>query len=498
MAKKISFWLTLCTILTLSGTVGHASPQTAITLDGIAAPGEWDLAWRVTTDPLDVYLTDTGVHPNEAPTYARSGYDAIGLWAHYQANDDHWYFRLDVDGRAGDSDSQYGTAGALGVGTHGNDGGPLVMLPFTDGAGLGNLERYKLGFNYSEYREGIVTSLGPGFDILPGVIATTTGDLSGQAIYSTTIPGIIEWSFPRTEILPAGSSHSELWISALLGDVTDRVSDDMTQLTLLIAQEITGLCSEAPILVGEPATFAFDYHVDPDSSMPGISDAKIMLEKPPGTTFISASDGGKETETGDAILWEPGDLSSGIAKQVTLTLSIDDPMSSIDLLSEMTSAEGLRSLDTTVCPVFEPPNLSINKTVIPEIDVPIHSPLTYTIALHNSGQIDAVDVLLTDTLPTTVQFAGWVPRNQPDGASVADNELTWKGAVSTTETVTFTFVVTHTGSFGDIVTNSAVYSHSTGDGSDSATFTVKPGFPIYLPWMINNPDYQGPIVPFSR
>ncbi|HSJ56754.1 MAG TPA: hypothetical protein VLC95_06220, partial [Anaerolineae bacterium] len=205
----------------------------AIVLDG--AGDDWDAGWRMAEDGLDVALTDSQLHPHQAPTFARSGYDALALWAHYQPGDDRWYFRIDVDGRAGDSDSQIGTEGNLGVGTHGPDQGPLVAPPFVDGVGLGNSEAYKLGFQCAHGAAGQTAEISNSSDIVPGVIVSTTMGLDGLAVYSTTVPGVVEFAFERNTIFPAGAACPQLWLSAQVGDNNDRVSDDQVTATLVIA-----------------------------------------------------------------------------------------------------------------------------------------------------------------------------------------------------------------------------------------------------------------------
>lgn len=154
-------------------------------------------------------------HPHDSPTLARSGYDATGLWARYQATDDRWYFGIDVDGRAGDSDSQRGTAGNLGVGTHGPDQGPLVQSPYEDGEGLSLSEGYMLGFQYESGGPGSTALLGntdPG--ILPGAVSPITG-MTGEGVYGTSFdPGVLEFAFDREVLFPAGTVHSQLWLSA--------------------------------------------------------------------------------------------------------------------------------------------------------------------------------------------------------------------------------------------------------------------------------------------
>jgi hypothetical protein len=348
----------------VSQTAALAGP---IVLDGMG--GDWDPAWQVATDPLDVYLTDTGLHPHDPPTYARSGYDAIGLWAHYQPADDHWYFRIDVDGRAGDSDSQVGTAGNLGVGTHGPDQGPLVVLPFEDGVGLGTSEAYKLGFQCASGGGGMTSDLGPGTGILPGGVVPTTNGLAGQGAYGTTVPGVIEFAFQRDVLFPEGSACHELWLSAQMGDNNDRVSDDQVAAVLVMALDLEVLCPAAPSVVGEQATFPLDYAI-PASAQQGATDVVLTAAVPPGTTFVSASNGG--TESGGMITWLLGDLAPGSSGQVTFTVRVNTPTTALTISSEITCAEGLRYQASNRCPVQQqpppppPPPGSAVPPVVPE------------------------------------------------------------------------------------------------------------------------------------
>ncbi len=116
------------------------------------------------------------------------------------------------------------------------------------------------------------------------------------------------------------------------------------------------------------------------------------------------------------------------------------------------------------------PALSLSKTVLPQNAVPYHSAVTYTLALSNTGPGDAAGVLLTDTLPSGVTFARFAP--PAPGLVYANGVITWTGAVTASEALTFTFVVTHTGDYGDVVANTATFGHATGAGSAAATFTV--------------------------
>jgi hypothetical protein len=125
------------------------------------------------------------------------------------------------------------------------------------------------------------------------------------------------------------------------------------------------------------------------------------------------------------------------------------------------------------------PRLSIHKKATHADLVPYRGSITYTLVLKNSGAGVAVGTWLTDTLPVEVDFSRWLER--PGGASVVDDEITWNGTVTAGEAITLSFVVDHVGGYGDVVTNTAVYHHSSGDGSDSATFTVEESALLFLP-----------------
>lgn len=336
-----------------------------IVLDG--AGDDWDPSWLIATDPLDVFLTDTGVHPHEPPTYARTGYDAVGLWARYQDGDGRWYFRIDVDGRAADSDSQIGTANNLGVGTHDFDEGPLVVPPFEDGQGLGNSEAYKIGLQFEAGGSGPTSELGPGTAILPGVVSSTTAGLDGLGVYSTTVPGVVEFSIDRALIFPDGSARNQLWVSAQVGDNNDRVSDDQVAATLVVAVDLAAGCPAAPIVAGDQATFPVDYAV-PAAAAQSIRDVMLAVGVPAGTTFVSASGGG--TEAGGVISWDLGELGPGDAGQVTFTIQVGASLASVEVGSEIASVEGLRYQSQNVCPAQEPtatPTATPTSTATPTV-----------------------------------------------------------------------------------------------------------------------------------
>lgn len=117
------------------------------------------------------------------------------------------------------------------------------------------------------------------------------------------------------------------------------------------------------------------------------------------------------------------------------------------------------------------PELHIQKIALPNSDVAYHGVVSYVIQLANSGSVDAVDVWLTDTLPSHVTFLDWLPAQPPD-TTRDGNLITWRGTVAAGSAMGLAFRVQHNGDYGEVVTNTVEYFHLTGSGVATATFTV--------------------------
>lgn len=118
--------------------------------------------------------------------------------------------------------------------------------------------------------------------------------------------------------------------------------------------------------------------------------------------------------------------------------------------------------------------LAITQTVEPAT-IEYGESITYTVVLSNSGDAFAYQTVLTDLLPSNVDFTAWV--QQPTGAvytTTVTPRIAWQGAVAADDVITFQFVATHTGAADEAIDNTTSYSHPTSSDSDDTTVVVLP------------------------
>jgi peptide/nickel transport system substrate-binding protein len=133
-----------------------------------------------------------------------------------------------------------------------------------------------------------------------------------------------------------------------------------------------------------------------------------------------------------------------------------------------------------------------SKSVTPTEDVSPGGTVTYTIVLSNSGDGPATDVVMTDTLPSEIDFGGWVFEGSASVPGPTGGEIVWgPWTIESGTTITYVFTATlKTGSayFGIPVTNTVEFvSINAGSGYCEAVFNSKEGTQfIYLPLVVRN------------
>jgi len=199
----------------------------------------------------------------------------------------------------------------------------------------------------------------------------------------------------------------------------------------------------------------------------------------PSNTGASTTQG---TEAGNVVYWRTtwywGAWSNGtfdFCANVTIPDNTGAPWSlPWNLIGDYSSING------TITLKGYQPQLALAKSVTPATNAPYHGVVTCTLALQNTGPVSDTAVFLTDTLPAAVDFGWWIDN---PGASVNNDEITWNGTLTNSSALTFTFAVTHTGNYAQIVANTAMFSGTLQTGSASASFAVEisPNAPVLQP-----------------
>lgn len=173
-----------------------------------------------------------------------------------------------------------------------------------------------------------------------------------------------------------------------------------------------------------------------------------------------------DTSAAPTIVWDLGNVAPSTIGKITVTVQVD-PMASGGTVSQIayidsqsTFAEGITNNDSDDLDItVRAPALAITKTVEVVSPVQLGDPVTYTIAVANRGDADAVGVHITDTLP----------------AGVTGGDLDQTLTINAGEQAEFTIpatVVNDPAYYGATIVNIAYYDHASGSGSDDASFVV--------------------------
>jgi uncharacterized repeat protein (TIGR01451 family) len=127
------------------------------------------------------------------------------------------------------------------------------------------------------------------------------------------------------------------------------------------------------------------------------------------------------------------------------------------------------------------PNLLLNKIVSPHTEVDYHGTVTYTLTISNAGVAVAMNVRLTDTLPSEVDFGDWI--TQPTNTEVNSDVVTWSGTIAGRTQIDIVFTAVHVGDYGEEVVNWVYMGHAGEIEQEPAYFEVEPTpwRKIYLP-----------------
>ena len=271
-------------------------------------------------------------------------------------------------------------------------------------------------------------------DTLPSgfsYINTVGGTLSPTTSPTLGATGDITWTFSPAVTVTVGSTDTLIFTaqaSTIVGTYANVASADTSagELTsdpveigvgaprLTIAKSASTVSANP----GDTITYTISYAND---SPVNVTSAVISDVLPSGLTFVSASDGGSYNAGNRTITWSVGDIPSGDGPfTVSFVVTVDDPYpdaAAIPLVNTATidaNETDPASASASTYINAPRPNLTIQK----DADSTVVAPgglVTFTITYANTGNADATNVVITDTIPVsfTYQSASPTPASAP-------------------------------------------------------------------------------------
>ncbi|HYV20457.1 MAG TPA: fibronectin type III domain-containing protein [Verrucomicrobiae bacterium] len=258
------------------------------------------------------------------------------------------------------------------------------------------------------------------------VSATGGGTLSG---------GTVTWNLGTLNGGANGSVTLVVRVVTPLNDGTvitnSGASLDSAQTTPVTAPNVQSTVRSSPTLgltltdgpdptqAGSNVTYTLAYSNTGSASATGTT---LTATLPSNTTFVSATGGG--TRSGSTVTWSVGTLAVGVNGSVQLVVQVTSPLANGTTISAgpfsidcaETAAVSSAAVTTTVSSA---PVLSLAQTDSPD-PVAAGSTLTYTLSYGNSGNANATNVVLTDTIPASTTFV-----SATGGGTLSGSTVTW-------------------------------------------------------------------------
>ena len=285
-----------------------------------------------------------------------------------------------------------------------------------------------------------------------GNVITTTTDSSGQAsVTLEQVDALLGENSVLIEVLegPGGKtmfsqSMQKRWAQSVL-DVEATGSEQI------------GLLDNATYTISVTNTGTFDS-----------TNTELTATLPDGLTFVSATDGGTESES--VVTWDLGTIAIDGSTSVGLTAQ-GTSVGEQTITYQASSSAGLGDETTTVTDVIRG-GLEVTKTGPEQAN--INDNVTYTIVVTGTGTGASTGIQLVDTIPSGMSLVS----SDPEGIRV-DNELTIDlGTLNPDETSSVS-VVLQTNQTGEWTNQVAVSSTEGATASaEAATTVVQPALAI--------------------
>ena len=247
-------------------------------------------------------------------------------------------------------------------------------------------------------------------DRLPDGLVNEQGGTSYSIPFGTLEPGQAKQAGLKARATRTGSYTNKAMATAD-GGLTAEASCQTVVRKASIDVTKTG---PARRIIGRPATYTIVVTNTGDTSA---KNAMLVDTLPAGTSFVSASDGGRYA--GGKVSWNLGNLSAGGSRTVTLTLK-PTQMGTIRNVTQAT-ATGLEASDSATT-VVEGLAAVLLEVVDTEDPIEVGANETYEIVVVNQGSADSTNIVISCTLPDEGEY---VSATGPTSKRVEGSKVTF-------------------------------------------------------------------------
>jgi uncharacterized repeat protein (TIGR01451 family) len=208
-----------------------------------------------------------------------------------------------------------------------------------------------------------------------------------------------------------------------------------------------------PVAAGAPLVYTLSFTNIGTAPATGVV---ISDPLPAQTTFLSAT--GNGVLNGTTLIWNIGTLDAGESGSVSYIVRVDDPLPAGTTITNSAVIDSNQTppiTTQTVTPVTSTPVLELSKQASSSL-VEAGSQLIYTLTFGNTGNEDASNVILSDTIPVNTTFVSASDNGVFDPSG---NTVTWNLGIlnaGASGSVTLTVQVVSPLPTGTVIANAAV------------------------------------------
>ncbi|HIE38609.1 MAG TPA: DUF11 domain-containing protein [Anaerolineae bacterium] len=267
-------------------------------------------------------------------------------------------------------------------------------------------------------------------------------ETNGWAIHQYDAGHQVDWLSCSQE--SAGPDGTSVSVAYRTSD-DEGVRADAYNVTTVSSGHELAVSKSAPATVaaGEGLTYTIRYTVTGNAPAPN---AFITDVVPADTTYAGCQPASTCFETGGVVTWLLDTLTPGDSGAVWLTVNVAEPLDSgtpVVNIARLSDEAGGQAEDSATTLVISAPDLHGSVKEVDRASAAPGAPLTYTITLTNSGNMNAASVTMTDTLPGEVDFISG-PVVIGGGAATydpAERRVVWSGPVNVGQPVTILYSV---------------------------------------------------------